>query len=532
MKRFKIKVPGNKWKYSFSFVMTSILLMGTICLFGSPAVLSKTKYSNEELSYLPAVELLEMFKKQEISPVQVLKAQIEQIEKLDGGINAITTKHYDEALKQAKESELRYQNGNPRPLEGITCAIKDDVEVKGWRMTKGSLVRKDALPALKDSPLASLLKDAGVVMHVQTNIPECYCNLVTWNKINGICRNPWNTMYTPGGSSGGSAAALASGFTTLATGSDMGGSIRFPAAMTGLYGFKPPYGRVSTSMIQYESLGPMARTFEDLVIFQNAMTGPNPKMISTLKPKMNYLKEYENIKGWKIAYDPMSNWGLPLDDTIREAMNKVVEKLREQGATVDEIDLGFRASDFDTYASGIFSTAIGPFCFNETRKNISQLTPYFKEILNKYDKSGSPQHIANADDWIDKHNDEVQQKVFLKDYRIIIMPTMCTPYVKADMGTTNENLIVTINGKSHSSKTWIYSFTWPWNMLGQYPVLNVPIGLTHDGIPLGMQVIANTYDDMSAFHLGFNWAKITPKFYSSNGMTANTKQKGVALNGN
>ncbi len=473
----------------------------------------KTKLTSEELCYLPASTLIGLFKAKKISPVDMLNAQIERINKFNPELNAITATHYEEAMIQAKESEKRYEAGNPRALEGITCAIKDEVDVAGWRTTMGSLILKDAPLAKKDAPLTKLLRDAGVVMHVQTNVPEYYCNLVTWNRLFGICRNPWNLEYTPGGSSGGAAASLAAGFTTLATGSDMGGSIRFPAAMTGLYGFKPPYGRVATSLVQYESEGPMSRTFEDLNLFQNAITGPTPEMMSALKPKLEYPMKYESIKGLRIAYDPMSAWGVPIDETVKESMEKTVATLRSLGVTVTEVDLGFRAADFEIYALGIFSTSIGPFCFNGPSQNPSLITPYMMHLLQNYKDKISPQHIANAEDWIQLHNEEIQRKVFLSGFDAIIMPTMCSPYVKADMGTTPENTVITINGKSYSAATWNYSFTWPWNMLGHYPVVNVPIDVTKENIPVGMQIIGNIQDDLSAFRIASAWSQSSSAFF-------------------
>jgi Asp-tRNA(Asn)/Glu-tRNA(Gln) amidotransferase A subunit family amidase len=320
--------------------------------------------TNEALCYMPVAELIQLFKAKVVSPVDLLKAQIERIEMLNPRVNAISERHYVEAVEQASYSAQRYLEGNPRPLEGITCAMKDDLMVKGWRSTMGSLLLKEAPPAEDDSPLTTTMRKAGLVIHIQTNVPEFYCNLVTWNKLTGICRNPWNEAYTPGGSSGGAAAALTAGFTTLAIGSDMGGSIRFPAAMTGIYGFKPPYGRVATSLTQYESEGPLARTFEDMNIFQNELAGPNPVMISSLS---------------------------------------------------------------------------------------------------------------------------------------------------ADLGTTSDNNCVSIDGKFYSAESWTYALTWPWNMLGQYPVINVPIGFTAERIPLGMQIISDTYDDLAAFQLACAWSKIASR---------------------
>lgn len=484
----------------FSFFCL-ILCYGT---FSSSS--SKREFTKSELCFMPVRELLQLYSALDVSPVDVLKAQIERIEEFNPQVKAISAKHYAEAFAQARESEKRYREGNPRPLEGITCAIKEDAFTKNWESTKGTLV-PDHICIDKDIPFVASLRDAGVVMHVQTIVPEYFCNLVTWNKLQGVCRNPWNLEYTPGGSSGGSAAALAAGFTTLATGSDMGGSIRVPAAMTGLYGFKPPYGRVATCQEQFVSYGPLARTFDDLVVFQNVITGPCEGMMSTIKPKLEYPQDYESIRGWKIAYDPMDNWGIPIDKTVKEAMEKTVEILRSMGAEVVEVDLGFRASDFDTYALGIFSTSMGAYTFRYTEHYPELITPYIAQFIKKYASKTSPQCLLDMEDYISEHHLKVQQLVFSKEFNAIIMPTLCTPYIAADMGRTLDNMNVKINGQSYSGVTWDYAFTWIWNMLGHYPVMNVPIGSTEEGIPMGMQVIADTLDDLTAFQFASQWSK-------------------------
>ena len=498
---------------------TSPLLIGLLAFFLSNTIKTEANvenyYAAEELCYMSATELIQLFKAQLVSPVDVLEAQIERIERLNAHIGAITEKHYAEALEQARASATRYQQGTARPLEGLTCAIKDDLEVKNWRSSMGSLIFEYAPLATEDSALITILRDAGVVMHVQTNVPEFYCNLVTWNKLYGICRNPWNLDYTPGGSSGGATAALAAGFTTLAIGSDMGGSIRFPAAMTGMYGFKPPYGRVATSLTQYESEGPLARTFEDMNIFQNALAGPSPTMISAVRPKLEYPLAYGDIKGWKLAYDPMDHWGFPLDNTVRSSMEQAVQKLRSLGAEVVEVDLGLRAEDFEIYALGLFSTSMGPLCLSAAEKNLDLVTSYIAKLVEKYLPQISSQHLVTAEKWIYAHSNYIQKMVFSKGFKAIIMPTMCTPYVVADLGINLDNNVMMINGQPCSAATWVYSFTWPWNILGQYPVINVPIGLTEEHLPLGMQIIGNTYDDLTVFQIASEWAKVAPNFYKN-----------------
>ena len=183
-----------------------------------------------------------MFRAKKASPVDLLKAQIERIEALNSKINCITDAHFDEARKEARESEARYRRGEARPLDGITVAIKDEFARPGWRITQGSLIYKDLPPATENAAIVDLLEAAGAVMPFQTTVPEFYLFLGASTRAWGTTRNPWNLEYSPGGSSAGSGAALAAGFATLALGSDMGGSIRIPAAQTGGYGFRPPFG--------------------------------------------------------------------------------------------------------------------------------------------------------------------------------------------------------------------------------------------------------------------------------------------------
>ena len=152
------------------------------------------------------------------------------------------------------------------------------------------------------------LAEAGAVVSIQTTVPEMMFHAATWSYLWGITRNPWNLHETPGGSSGGSAAALAAGFCTLATGSDMGGSIRIPASLCGLYGFKPPFGRVAPAPDSYDLVaaaeGPLARGFTDMALVQDVIAGPHPRSFVALRPKLDYPLTYPGIEGWVLAYDP------------------------------------------------------------------------------------------------------------------------------------------------------------------------------------------------------------------------------------
>ena len=258
-------------------------------------------FESDELCYMSASELLPLFRTRRLSPVDVVEAQIARFDAVGEKTNSVTFTHFDQALKQAKDSERRYANGTARALEGITVGIKDEHHDKGWIVTRGSVLLKDNREDHAD-PIVTKLKRAGAVLPIQTTVPEFYMSGVTYSKLWGVSRCPWNTNYAVGGSSGGSGGALAAGLCTLATGSDMGGSIRLPCAYNGLYGFKPPFGRVVTlsTLAHFSGTGPMARSFEDMVAMMNVLSGQTPHEPATLT-KLFMPQKYRPVNGMRIA---------------------------------------------------------------------------------------------------------------------------------------------------------------------------------------------------------------------------------------
>ncbi|MFH1135074.1 MAG: amidase [Pseudomonadota bacterium] len=490
--------------------MFSVAALGlTSGMFGIPNVWASCQNEND-LCYKSASELLKLFKEKQLSPVELLKSQISQIEKENSKLNCITYKHFDQAMGQAKESEKRYQNGNPRALEGITCAIKDENDVMGWRTTMGSLLLKDTLPAKENAAIIDMLQNAGVVMHIQTTVPEFYLAANTWTRLWGITHNPWNLEYSPGGSSGGSGVALAAGFATIATGSDMGGSIRIPCAQCGLYGFKPPFGRVPTSDIAYESLGPMARNFTDMTMMQNVICGPNPKVLSSLRPKMEYPLNYGDIKGWKIAVD-RGNSINKLDQSIDLALDDAIKLLRKLGCTVEEVNIGFQYDDFNNWVEGLLSTEMGAM-FIDAAKHPELLSRYAQIFIKKFGGNLGPVQAQKAAEVTTGYHRRIQSLVYGQGYQVLIMPTMLTPYLKADYAQSPEKDSVQFDDREE--KTYNFVATWVWNMLNRYPVLNVPIGLAPNNIPIGMQIVGNTFDDITAFQVASAYSKVAPSFFT------------------
>ena len=467
---------------------------------------------SSDLAYITAVEALELYRTKRLSPVELLKSLIRRIESLNDKVNCVAYSHFDSALQAAKESEERYVKGEPLPLDGIPCAIKDDADVQGWRHHWGSLLLKDKEPAESDSPVIDLIRRTGAVLHIQTTAPEFFLAGVTWSHLWGVTRNPWNMDYTPGGSSGGSCAALAAGFTTLALGSDMGGSIRIPSAMCGLYGFKPPFGRVPTSEVSYETFGPLARTFSDMNLLQQYIGGPHPRLHASLKPKLDYPETYGSVKGWKVAMDSLSAYNAELDGTVIQSMKDSAARLQDVGCEVVEMDLGFRHDDFEIMLSGLMSTEMGMLAMLAAGGKDS-LTPYVRDFIETYGDRMGPQYAYAAAELLNRYHLQVQEKVFQNGFQAIVMPTMLTPYVKADWFSSRETATVTVNSRQVESRLGFFS-TWMWNLLGRYPVVNVPNGLTSDSIPLGMQIIADTFEDLTALQLASAYTIVAPGFYN------------------
>ncbi len=461
---------------------------------------------DDPLSYASVDDLIAMFRAGKASPVDLLKAQIKRIEALNSKVNCITDEHFDAALKEAKQSEDRYRRGDARPLEGITVAIKDEFTRPGWRVTQGSLIFKDSPLAIENSAIINSLETAGAIMPIQTTVPEFYLFLGASTRAWGTTHNPWNLEYSPGGSSAGSGAALAAGFATLALGSDMGGSIRIPASQNGVYGFRPPFGRVAGGEVPFSTSGPMARRFDDLVHLQNAVVGPSDKIMAAIRPRLDYPSQYPNLSGWRIAVD----WGAAIASAIpsvKDAMLKGIEALRAAGCVVDEVDCGFSKEQKFVYMRGLFATSIGTL-LEISNSHRDQLSPYMAEVLDLVGPVG-PRQAEEVEALLEQLHRQVQQRVFGKDYRILLMPTMATPLIRADMFKSKENEVDVWTGTGFG-----FALTWPWNLLNRYPIVDVPLGIVEDRMPTGMQVIGQTFADLDTFQFASNWSRLRPPLFA------------------
>jgi amidase len=466
-----------------------------------------------DLTYLPATEALTLFAAKQLSPVEVLEAQIAQIEARTAEVNCITYTHFDEARAAARESERRYAQGDPRPLEGITVGVKDDQLIAGQITTYGSVLFQD-YRATENSPMVDKLKQAGAIFSIQTTVPEMMFHAATWSYLWGVTHNPWNLSYTPGGSSGGSAAALAAGFCTLATGSDMGGSIRIPASLCGLYGFKPPFGRVAPAPDSYDLVaaaeGPLARNFEDMASMQDVITGPHPRSFLALRPKLDYPRTYPDIKGWKLAYDPAFMGEQDAD--YQRNTDAAVAHFAELGADLREVHLPW---DIDALADILMDGGLLATTFGAGLEALlfagDVLTPYARATA---ERAKGVDVRAAAADYLTTMQEmylDLRRLVFDAGCRALLAPTLRTTYVAADNdpGTDTYRL----NGQDLPGRGWFA--TTPFNILNRCPVVNVPTGIAAgNGVPTGLQIVADAFEDLDAFQIAAAYAGLAPRFFS------------------
>ena len=462
-----------------------------------------------ELPYCSATDVLRLFRARELSPVEFMEAIIERASVVEPHINAFADTYFDEAIEKAHKAEAKYMKakGRVRSLEGLPLAIKDDTAMKGRRTTSGALIFKDHVDTYTNPSVERLIR-AGAIVHARTTCPEFCWAWVCYSRIHGVTRNPWNPDYTPGGSSGGSAAALAAGTTPLATGTDSAGSIRMPAAMCGVVGYKPPYGRNPESppynLDMYCHIGPMTRTIADCILMQNIMSGPHPGDHATVKPGLQIPKKLKGIKGLKIAYSIDLGYYEVADDVRKNTLN-ALSALRLAGAAVHEVPVDW-AGDAIRAASN-YGDHLYADVFEDAIKNHSDLvtdyTPFFARLSAEVTQAEFHESYYVAGKSWEAFG------ALLKRYDAFVCPTVATQDMLADMKPWHEGFMV--NGKPvDPNGGWVMTILF--NMFNRCPVISVPSGFTKIGLPTGIQIVGRTFDDVRVFRIAAALERERPWF--------------------
>ena len=468
---------------------------------------------DKTLCYMPANEAIRRFKDHSLSPVELLHAYIERDEAISSSVNAFTFRYFDEALEQARESEKKYLSGEETaPLEGLPVAVKDESEIAGMPTSNGSLTMKDYVPS-STSIVNQRVLDAGAIVHARTATPEFSCAGYCHSKLWGVTRNPWNTEFTPGGSSGGSGASLAAGTCSLATGSDIGGSIRIPASASGVVGFKPPYGRNPQespfNLDFYCHSGPLARSVADSALLQNVMAGPSTYDIASLKPKLEVSAENDDIKGWSIAYS--RNLGYyEVEPEVEKNMLAALDVFRDLGATVVEVDLPWDEHCLEAglaYLEHIFGASIAPLLGDHA----DELTDYARVFAEKGQSSTSMAFFKSLEVAGAMYNDFGPM---MEKHQLFVCPTNNLAAVKAEHNQAVDKVV--INGKEVDPMLgWV--MTLPFNMLSRCPVMSVPSGFRRDGVPTGIQLVGGAYQDQDVFRAAAAFEHAVGRWYVSEG---------------
>ncbi len=441
---------------------------------------------SDDLCTLTATQLLRLYRRKTVSPVDVVREALKRIQEHNARLNAFNFIAPD-ALTMAKASESRWQKGEPiGPLDGVPASIKDILLTRGWPTLRGSQTINAKGPWIDDAPAVARLREAGAILLGKTTTPEFGWKGVTDSPLTGVTRNPWNTDCTPGGSSGGGAAAVAAGMGPLTVGTDGGGSIRIPCGFTGLFGLKPSFGRVPAWPLSpfgtVAHLGPMTRTVDDAALMLNVLSLPDARDWHALPyDARDYRVGLEQgIKGLRVAYSPDLGY-VKVDYEVAALVREAVQILADLGAHVEEVAPGFEnpAEMFRVhwYAGAAYIVSALP---AEQRKLVD---PGLLEVAMEGAKITLKQHMDAVQN---RGALGVAMNAFHEQYDLLVTPTL--PIVAFEAGKEVPA------GSGMKRWTEWTPFSYPFN-LTQQPAATVPCGFTSSGLPVGMQIIGPRYAD-------------------------------------
>ena len=464
--------------------------------------------ADPELCYLSAVQARERFAARRLSPVELVSHLIERIGEVEPRVNALTCTFFDRALAQAREAEARYAGRGPRPrtLEGLPILIKDYHDVKGEITTFGSRLYAENR-SRKSLVYVDRLLRAGAILLGRSTTPEFALLGVTHSALWGVTRNPWNPELTPGGSSGGAGAALAAGMTTLADGSDIGGSIRIPASCCGVFGLKPAHGRVPSgapgALDPYLAYGPMTRGVADTALMMNVMAGQHRDDPVSVPGRLRLPLRPAGIEGWRIALS-MDLGYFDVDPEVARNTGAAADALRAAGAVVEEVEIPWTRRVFEAGVTH-YATFIG-------YEDPERMAPARRDLLSAYAREypaylrRQPQLGFEESEACRMSMYEDMAKIFRR-YRALLSPSTGVPAVAADLPVEGASLH--INGKAQDP-VWDWCLSYPFNMLGHLPCASAPSGISSLGVPTGLQIVGRPYDEAGVLRIGAALERVRP----------------------
>ena len=442
-----------------------------------------------DICYLGAHELLAAYRARSLSPLEVTEAALRRIETHNDALNCFCLVDGESALKQARESEARWAKGEPEGLlDGVPVSIKDLVLARGWPTLKGSHTTDPNQEWDEDGPATARLREHNAVILGKTTTPEFGWKGVTENPLTGITRNPWNLKKTPGGSSGGASSALAAGMGALAVGTDGGGSVRLPAAFSGVYGLKASFGVVPAYPGQPPPLrtlshvGPMARSVADATLMLAVLSEPDDRDWLALSDGPRDFRNIldDGVAGLRIAYSADLGFA-KVDPEVAGLVAAAVGVFEELGAKVEQQDPGFE--DPTAHWMTHFRAAGALLLDHMSEEQLDLLDPELRKRWAPEDVPSLSEYFAAA-----AAREALGQHMarFHRDYDLLLTPVTSTP--PFDVGQLGPE---GYGPDRHSS--WI-PFTLPFNMTHQ-PAASVPCGFTTDGLPIGLHIVGPMYRD-------------------------------------
>ncbi|MGY8663180.1 amidase [Bradyrhizobium sp. UFLA05-109] len=470
--------------------------------------------AKSEWSFKSAVELSAALTARKVSAVELTQDAISRIERHDGKINAICVRDFERALAAAREADAALGRGERRPLLGLPVTIKESFNIAGLPTTWGLVPQKDFKPA-EDALAVTRIKAAGGVILGKTNIPVGLGDWQSYNEIYGTTNNPYDLTRTPGGSSGGSSAALAAGFSVLATGSDIGGSLRVPAFHCGIYAHKPtinicaargetppPFPAIPRDN-DLAVIGPMARTAADLTLLLDVMAGPDPLeagvgyKLDLPAARHQVLKEFRVLV---IGSHPL----LPPDREVRGAIETLAANLAKAGVTVEREsallpDFAETSRLYMRMLLGFLGAFFMPDIYADAQAGASQLSPADKSLGAERLRGIAASHRAWVLDASVRAGLRAQWRALFKSFDAVICPIMPTPAYPHDHTPDQNDRRIRIDGEDYP---YIDQLAWPGiATLPGLPATAVPLGFSKDGLPLGVQIVGPFLEDRTPLKL-------------------------------
>jgi Asp-tRNA(Asn)/Glu-tRNA(Gln) amidotransferase A subunit family amidase len=446
-----------------------------------------------EITFLSAASMAEQIRQKKLSPVELIEAHLARIEELNPKLNAFVHVDVERARQQARVAEAAVRNGEQLGvLHGVPLSIKSSMEVAGLRWEAGTKLRA-GIVGERDAPLVVRLRQAGAIILGVTNAPELLMAWETDNLLYGRTNNPWDLTRTPGGSSGGEAAAIAAGMSAGGVGSDGGGSIREPAHFSGICGLKPTPGRIPATghfpasvgpFALLGVVGPMARNMDDLKILFEVMQGPDDGDPSAAPVPLRW-PDKDELKRVRVGYFE-DDGRTPVTPETRVAVRTAAEALRRAGFQVEQ----FRPEGLEHARKlwwQLFGIAGGMMLGPMTRGREAELSPILKEFSEGV--AARPSHTGQSllDTWVQRDVVRMQVLAQMREYPVLLCPVASIPAFRHGERSWQ------VEGKTvNYLDAWSYT-EW-FNLLGT-PALSVPVGKSAEGLPIGVQIVARPWQE-------------------------------------